>query len=354
MKCLEVITLEQSEYWNEIVKSFVNYDVYYLSNYVKAFQIHGDGDPILFYYKDKYIRAINVAMKRDIGKDSKFNGKIPLNTYFDLSTPYGYGGFLIEGDINEKSIVELNHEYEIYCHQNNIVSEFVRFHPILNNHKNVESIYEVVDLGKTVSIDLKSPQYIWENITSKNRNVIRKALKNGIKIYWGRDLDLINIFKKMYNDTMARDNADKYYYFSDDFYNSIINDLKYHFLIFYAVFEEKIIAMSIILFSNKQMHYHLSASVKEYLHLAPTNLLLYEVACWGANNGYSTLHLGGGLGAKEDNLYKFKKSFNKNSYNTFYIGKKIFDNDKYNELVNIRCKEYNFDRNTSFFPTYRG
>ena len=98
---LSIISINESNKWDEVVKSFNNYDIYYISSYVKAFQIHGDGDPILFYYKDKYIRAINVAMKRDIGKDSKFNGKIPLNTYFDLSTPYGYGGFLIEGDINE-------------------------------------------------------------------------------------------------------------------------------------------------------------------------------------------------------------------------------------------------------------
>jgi len=28
------------------------------------------------------------------------------------------------------------------------------------------------------------------------------------------------------------------------------------------------------------MHYHLSATDREYRNLAPTNLLLYEAACW--------------------------------------------------------------------------
>lgn len=32
---------------------------------------------------------------------------------------------------------------------------------------------------------------------------------------------------------------------------------------------ERIIAMSIILFANQQMHYHLSASIKEYLTYVP-------------------------------------------------------------------------------------
>ena len=37
--------------WDDIVKSFPNYDVYYLSGYVKAFQVHGDGEALLLYYQ---------------------------------------------------------------------------------------------------------------------------------------------------------------------------------------------------------------------------------------------------------------------------------------------------------------
>lgn len=351
---LSVLTIEASNKWDTTVKNFNNYDMYYLSSYSKAFQIHGDGEPILFYYNDGSTKAMNVIMKRDIAEDTKFTGKIPSNTYFDLTTPYGYGGFLIEGNINEKSLNNLNYEYELYCNQNGIISEFVRFHPVLNNGKKLGSLYDMVNLGKTVSIDLKSQEYIWNNLTSKNRNVIRKAKKNGIEIYWGRDVNLINKFIKMYNDTMDKDNADEYYYFKDNFYNSILNDLKYNFLMFYAVYGGRIIAMSIILFANQQMHYHLSASIKEYLTYAPTNLLLYEAACWGCENGFKTFHLGGGLGSKVDNLYKFKKAFNRNSDNDFYIGRKIFDKEKYNKLVGVRMREENFDKNTSFFPAYRG
>lgn len=59
-------------------KSFSNADVYYLSGYVKAFKIHGDGEPILYYYQDENIRAINVVMKRDIAEDKKFSESIPM------------------------------------------------------------------------------------------------------------------------------------------------------------------------------------------------------------------------------------------------------------------------------------
>jgi len=63
MNYLETITIKEKERWNEIVSSFKQHDVYYLNGYVKAFQIHGDGEPLLYYYKiisynseDQYIR----------------------------------------------------------------------------------------------------------------------------------------------------------------------------------------------------------------------------------------------------------------------------------------------------------
>ena len=42
------------------------------ADYVKAFKIHGDGEPTLFYYEDQNIKAINVVMKRDISIYKRF------------------------------------------------------------------------------------------------------------------------------------------------------------------------------------------------------------------------------------------------------------------------------------------
>lgn len=350
---ISIYEISDSKKWNEIVKSFTNYDIYYLSEYVKAFQIHGDGEPLLFYSENSKTRAINVIMKRDIALDGNFEGKIPLNSYFDITTPYGYGGFLIEGEITKDSLKMLDEEYKEFCKSEGIVSEFVRFHPVLNNCEILEDIYNISKLGKTVTIELTSQEEVWDKLVAKNRNVIRKARKAGVEIFWGRSLELIEIFIEMYNATMDKDNATDYYYFKKDFYNSVLEDLKYNSMIFYAVYEKKIISMSIILFSNDQMHYHLSASDRNYQHLAPTNYLLFEAACWGERNGLKTLHLGGGLGSQEDSLYKFKKAFNKDSKTTFSIGRKIFDTEIYMKLVKMtEHKELNYN-NAAFFPKYR-
>jgi len=343
---LSVISIDETEKWDKIVKSFKDYDVYYLSGYSKAFQLHGDGEPLLFSYEGKNIKGINVVMKRDISKSEPFNGKIEENTWFDFSTSYGYGGWLIEGEETEG----LFKEYENWCCKKNIVSEFVRFHPVLRNNIPSTSSYEVIPLGETVAMDLTSPEVIWANITSKNRNVIRKAIKSGVKIYNGRWPEVYETFREIYNCTMDKDHAKEYYYFGPAFYESVLEDLPQSAQVFYAELDGKVIASSIMLAANGKLNYHLSGSLREYANLAATNLLLYEAALWGSANGCKTFHLGGGVGSGEDSLFKFKRAFYRGYLNRFHIGRKIMNQEEYEKLVSLRT---DISAESGYFPRYR-
>lgn len=343
---LTVYTLEQSEQWDAVVRSFKKHDVYWLSGYVKAFQIHGDGEPLLFHYEGAEVRGINVIMKRDVAKDERFNGKIPEGQYFDFATPYGYGGWIIEGENTE----ELFKAYARWIEKNGIISEFVRFHPMVKNHDASRPFYEVIQLGEVVHLELSSPEDIWNNIISKNRNMIRKAIKNDVKVYNGRFPEIYEMFRTIYNGTMDKDDAEEYYYFGEDFYKSVLEDLPQNAQLFWAEKDGQVIAASIMIGANGYLNYHLSGSLREYSSLAPTNLLLYKTALWGCANGYRTFYLGGGVGSGEDSLFKFKRAFYKGDLNHFFIGKKIYDQEKYDELLGLRA---DID-NPGYFPRYRG
>lgn len=201
---LQVMTLEQAQTWDAVVRTFADYDVYYLSGYVRAFALHGDGEPLLFYYEDASLRGINVVMKRDIAKDPHFVGLLPAKTYFDLATPYGYGGWLLEGTGPSDALFSA---YEGWCRTHQILSEFVRYHAVLKNHLYSERAYDVLALGGTIAMDTTSPEAIWANLTSKNRNVIRKAEKNGVEIGRGNSPELFETFRQIYNGTMDKDHA---------------------------------------------------------------------------------------------------------------------------------------------------
>lgn len=341
---IKLYDLSHSEEWDAIVRSFDKYDVYYLSGYVKAFHIHGDGEPFLLYYEESDLRAIYVYMRRSTAIDGMF----------DSVTPYGYGGVLFEGNTSKENLSAFWNVYLELMSRENIVDNFVRYHPVLGNAVLMKGISNVIDLGKTIAMDLSSPEVIWENIHSKNRNMIRKAEKNGIVIEHGQGMELFDEFIKIYNATMDKDHAEKYYYFKRPFYESIHNDLRNNYEMFYAKLEDKIIAMSIMIFANGRMNYHLSGSDIEYRNFAPSNLLLYKAALWGCEQGFKTFHLGGGVGSGEDNLYKFKAAFNKNSDYQFSIDKQIFNQAIYDELVKIRrTSDPGFDEASHYFPLYR-
>ena len=349
---IRIIDIDKPEEWDELVRQLPNHDVYYLSGYVKAFACHGDGHPILLWWECDDVKGACVLMIRDIADDPRFatmeKGKI-----FDAVTPYGYGGFIFNANPGAHRLNLLRRELLEALSDKNVISVFFRFHPVLENAPLSRELCDVIDLGKTISLDLSDDETIWANLTSKNRNMIRKAEKSGVEIFHDNGFQLLLKFKEIYDETMRNDNADDYYFFGEDFYKSLSEDLKDNYEIFYAALDGEIISMAIFLFDNDQLHYHLSGSLKNYRNLAPSNLLLYKVALWGRGKGYKSLHLGGGVGSGADSLYKFKAAFNRNSTNQFSIGKLIVDQTAYNELVEIRKLSEDFNINSTFFPLYR-
>lgn len=340
---INIYSINERQEWDVIVRSFQNYDVYYLSGYVRAFQIHGDGEPHLLYYENDGCRAIYVFMKRIT--------LVP--DLYDSITPYGYGGVLFDKEPSLESLRTFWNEYLRKMQELHIVDNFVRYHPILRNAALMKKISFVIDLGKTIALDLSSPEVIWNNIISKNRNMIRKAEKSGIEIHHSHEYSLFKTFMEIYDATMKKDHAEQYYFFGMEFYDSIYNDLDGNYEIFYATYEGKIISISIMLYANNSMHYHLSGSLIEYRNLAPSNLLLYKAALWGCEMGFKTFNLGGGIGSSEDNLYKFKAAFNRNSDYQFSIGKEVYNEELYNLLVNEKFKDNESRPDSSFFPLYR-
>ncbi len=154
---------------------------------------------------------------------------------------------------------------------------------------------------------------------------------------------------------MGRNNASDYYYFNDKFFYTTMKELQSNSLIYAATYDGKIIAASIILFSDKFVHYHLAGSDIKYQSLRPNNLLIYEAAKWGAREGKKVLHLGGGFCGDGDNLFRFKKSFSNKTPLSFHIGKKVFNEALYKKLIDLRAaNDNNFDINTTYFPKYRG
>lgn len=322
-------------------------DIYFDKNYGKLYEETEHGKAEIFEYQDENGKITNQYIKREI--PILIDGQV----YYDIITPYGYGGPIIERCLKNKQ--ELINRYNVklteFCKKNNIVSEFVRFHPIVGNALDFKDVYEVVYMRKTLGTNLeryKDP--VTEEFSKSCRKNIRQCKNKGITYKITEKPKDISKFKDIYYSTMDRNHATEYYYFKDEYFDKILKYFPENIITVEAIYEDKTIAMGLYFIYNKILHIHLSGTLSEYLYLSPAYMLRYGATIWAKENGYKLIHHGGGRSNSEvDSLYLFKKNFAKNTEFDFYIGKKVYNTEIYNEL----CKRKNIIDNGDFFPAYR-
>ncbi len=107
------------------------------------------------------------------------------------------------------------------------------------------------------------------------------------------------------------------------------------------------VASALCLASPPWLHYHLGAASEAGRKLGATTFLLYEIARWAQERGYSRFHLGGGVGGGRDSLHEFKRRFDPGGECPMAIGKVVHDPEAYSRLGG------NPDDLSGFFPAYR-
>lgn len=253
----------------------------------------------------------------------------------DFETAYGYGGPISNTNDYEWNNKALERIGKLFKNEG-YVCGFIRFHPIINNqdicHKEMRVFFD----RPTVSIDLRhSEEDIWKSqIISKNRNMIRKAEKNDLVYAAEYDFASVDDFIKLYLDTMKRIGADDFYCFDKSYFYRFAEVFKGRSFLGTVRKDGLMICAAMFMYSKRYGHYHLEGSNHNYSSLGANNFLLWKTALELKKNGVEEFHLGGGYNSDSENsLLKFKKSFSSNLKN-FYIGKWIFDEEKY-----IKIKE---------------
>lgn len=341
---------EDRQKWRSICQSFKEIDIFYYPEYVHLFERKGDGKAHCFvYYEGGNGIVIYPFLKRRINELPIFHDISDNLT--DIISPYGYSGYL--RNISAVNMNNFINNFHNYCSQNNIVSEFIRFHPILNNFSYCSDNINIQEWNETVVVDLSlSTDNIWKDMSPSCRNKVKKAGKNHVEIIHDRNFEHLNKFYELYTDTMKRLQAQEYYFFSKSWFKELIELLPNNVALFHGVCNSSIIMSGIFIFNRDFIHYFLSGSIYEMRHVAANNLLLHEVSIWAKNEGIKWFHLGGGY-QQDDSLYRFKASFSRLRY-PFCIGNVIHDSDCYHYLT--RRRESSASKEPigwQYFPAYR-
>ena len=163
------------------------------------------------------------------------------------------------------------------------------------------------------------------------RKNLRAAERNGVTCFIESNGDHLKDFLDIYYQTMSRNDAREFYYFTEDYFDHLCKLLvgKFHF--FYAVIDGRIVSCELVLHHGKYCHSFLGGTRREFLHLCANPLLKREILSFFRQLGCEYFLLGGGQ-TPNDGVFNFKKAYAPEGILNSYVGGTCWDADMYEKL----------------------
>lgn len=336
-----LITVRERDLWNQYVHACNIYDFYHTWYY---HSLEKSGEPVLFVFEQDDCFIIFPFLKRSI----------PGSDLSDFTSVYGYAGPISNvdfEDMDQSTMEAFIKSFLKFLKAERNVSVFCRLHPIINHDILVEKFGSLVNNGKTIAINLTETI---EEQRSKYRRQFRSKIRQlREKKYYLRKAESkqeVQAFVKIYNENMARVQAESYYFFDESYFFNMLNSADFESSVLLLYLEDEITSGAFVTFSNNIMQFHLAATNNKYLQEGPMKLLIDEASLVGRENNMSYLHLGGGVGGSEDSLFDFKAGFS-DMILSFKTWRFISDPEAYDRLVRERWG--NQIVRSDFFPLYR-
>jgi hypothetical protein len=284
----------------------------------------------------------------------KIDIDLPDGPFYDIISPYGYSGPLFKKQIESETIINFWELVDHWYLTHNMVSEFIRF-SLNGNH--IKYTGKLIETLLNVKGEIKdSFEKQWTSFSSKVRNNYRKAEKYNLKfkIYQGTEItdDIIKEFHEIYISTMGRNSAKEFFFFEIEYFQSIIYANPKHFAIALDYKDGTAASTELIVISNETIYAYLGGTRSEYFEFRPNDFLRVEILKWAVYSHKKYYVLGGGQ-QDNDGIYRSKKGFFPKDLDAiFYTGRKIINEELYNNLTNTLLKKEN-SINSDFFPAYR-
>ena len=220
-----------------------------------------------------------------------------------------WGGPLIKED-DPKVFELILGEYDTIIKKKTIYSQFrnlwkmQKFEKIFTgaNYNYEDHLNIIIDLNKPESV-------LWNELHSKRRNEIRRALREGTYIKELNDLSQID---RLYEILCEVYRSAKLPLVDKSMFISAFNILGQNGMIQYfgALNNNELIGVICILVYKQTLYDWYAGSLMKYLNKNPNDLLPWEVFKWGREKGYAIFDFGGaGKPDKQYGVRDYKKKF---------------------------------------------
>tara|TARA_R110002167_G_scaffold10353_3_gene47654 strand:+ start:3435 stop:4496 length:1062 start_codon:yes stop_codon:yes gene_type:complete len=342
-----IATIIDKESWGFLIDSCVHSDFYHTYDYHITSKGKGEEAILIRYSEDGHSILLPVLIR-----------KIEGTIYKDATSVYGYPGPLVTNTSHDFDYGSFKSELQKLFMEMNIISIFSRLNPFIPCQENVlNGCGDIETAGNVINIDL-----------SKTTGEQESAYQGRLRTYINKSRRLCTIkkaetdaevlkFIDMYYGNMKRVNAKKNYFFEKRYFFDLMNSTDFKTEILLTIHNEtqKIIGGAMFIKKSNIVQYHLSGTIAEYLYLNPVKLMIDEMRIIATKEKYTYFNLGGGVGSKEDSLFRFKSNFSKD-FRAFKVWKCIVNKKIYDEQVVRKlqkpCAAFHEHCN-KYFPAYR-
>lgn len=334
--------------WDSLLARLGLLDPYLARGYVESACLLDPGRPAFLHLEAPGADVVFPAIVREIPEAPGRR---------DVTTPYGYGGPVAVGD--EALARRFYALYERWCAEKGVVTTFLRFHPLLGNRRYAPADLHAERLANTATWPLPAGADLLAGMHSMHRRGCRKALAAGVDVSVDPAPPRLDDFAALYEDSMSRAAADAFYFFPRAYWGALVTRVPERLVRLDARADGELLATMLLLVADtvssaeasgrggrRWLHYHLGVTSERGRALGASKLLFLEAARWGQERGFDELHLGSGVGGREDSLWQFKQRFSAHPGREFWIGKLVHDERAYRELSGDAGVD-------GFFPAYR-
>ena len=358
----EVLTADtdQGEVWDAAVAGMDRCDVYFHRTLCQAFAEYEGCVARMARFRRGESVIVYPFFQRRIASLPFLQSPECWGDYSDIVSPYGYGGplaYMAENDEEETGRIwsEFLETFHAYCLDHNIVSEFARLHPYLQNQRHLNQSAGLERRGTVVTVDLsQSDEELWRGFTKENRKKIVRAEANGLRVKEANRPADVQLFAELYRLNMQRLQARDWYLFPESWLSNLHARFSEHLTLFFVYEADRVIAGGSVFHMNGLVGNFLSATAEDPGEFASNNLLFYEIIRWAKRCGYRWYNMGGGY-RNNDGVMRFKLNFSQHT-DDFYTYQKVHLPQAYESLVQEwrRALPSTIELEESkYFPLYR-
>jgi hypothetical protein len=347
----DVIRAADDDSWGAVLAQVVQHDFHHLAGYHRLAEHRGEGQALLFVYRERGFLIALPLLVRPVD-DSDPGGPQ------DATSVYGYAGPLASHLRIPKRIVEaFQAALRDELVRRRVIAVFSRLHPLIPQQHLLAGRGETRLCGLTVSIDLTLPlEEQWAGYSKGTRRLIRRAQEAGVVCVHDRKLASLGEWAAIYRETMERVGASSTYDFDEAYFELLAAELGPVLQLFVAFVDGKASAAGLFTICDGIVQAHLGGSRMEHAALSPTRVVDDTARRWAAAAGARVFHLGGGVGGRDDSLFRYKAAFSDRRHR-FTTWRWVVDASAYRELCEMRVRSDGEDATRpggeAYFPCYR-